>query len=293
MPAITYPTYTVDGVPLDATGWYLTRETRRRALPGVRAVSVKVPGRAGELPITGLDVDTTTLTLGLWVTCRRPDGSEGDLPDLEANLEALYGLFGVRHRMLDVRHLPAPGVERQADATVLAAADPQVNVALRHATLQVVLTIPGVFWRDVTAFTWVGALPGQRQVVTHLAGSTAPITDAVIRITGPATNPRVTDEATGGTVRFTGAVAAGRRLLIDCGRLRASLVDEDTWDLDAGSDVTGQVDSTGPGSAHRWLHLTPTMSGGDPYSRTVTVTTAATATTSASGVEIRARRAYL
>lgn len=293
MPPPVYPTYTVDGVPLDARGWYLTPETRRRAIPGVRAVSVQVPGVPGELPITGLDLDTTTLTLGLRVTAARPDGSDGDLVDLETNVEALTGLFGVRHRMLDVRHYPAPGMVRQADATMLAASEPVYNTALRFARLTVVLTVPGVVWRDVAAATWSGALPGTGQAVTTLAGSTAPVTDALVRFTGPAVSPTIVDVATGGSVSRPGGLLAGQRLLIDCKAMRAAVVTTDTWDLDAGSDVTGEISASGPGSGSRWLHLTPQIAGGDPYSRAVMVTTTATSTTSASRVEIRARRAYL
>lgn len=293
VPLPTYPTYTVDGVPMDSTGWYLTPGTRRRPLPAAKAVSVEVPGRPGQLPILNLDVEATTVALALFVTCRRPDGTEGDLEELERNLQALYGVFGVRNRMLDVRHMPAPGVELQADATVLAAADPDVDIANRYARMQVVLTVPGTYWRDVTARTWSGQLPGEGQAVTPLAGSTAPIVDAVVRFTGPATNPMITDVASGVTLGYTGAITSGQRLLLDCENMRAARVTSDTWDLASGTDVTGSVDSTGPGSASRWLHLTPAMAGRDPYSRSVVVTTTATGTSEASRVEIRARRAHL
>lgn len=292
MGAPIYPTYTVDGVAMDSHGWYLTPATRHRPLPGAKAVKIEVPGRAGELPVVGLDPDTTTLPLGLRVTALRPDGSEGDLYELEQNLEALSGIFGVRHRLLDVRHIPAPGMERQADATVLAAADPEVDVATRTARLTVVLTIPGVYWRDPREVTWAGLLPGAGQAVTELAGGTAPIVDSVLRFTGPATTPAMTDLVSGCTVVHAGALAAGQRLLVDCARMRASRVTTDTWDLDAGTDVTGTVDAMGPGSSSRWLHLTPGMAGIDPYSRSIRVTTTATGTTSASLAEIRARRAY-
>ncbi|GAA0403129.1 hypothetical protein GCM10009530_63900 [Microbispora corallina] len=293
MPQPVYPTYTVDGVALDAPGWYLAKETRRRPLPGVRGVSVEVPGRAGQLPIVGLDADTTTLALTLWVTAVRPDGTEGDLADLEANLDALFAVFGVRHRLLDVRHLPAPGIERQADATVLGAADPDMDVPNRMAKLPVLLTIPGVYWRDVTASTWSSALPGAARGVSPLAGSTAPITDALLRFKGPATDPTMTDNVTGVTVAYTGTLTGSQRLLIDCGRFRAARVTTDTWDLSAGADVTGGIYSTGPGSSSRWLHLTPGISGSDPFSRAITVTTTALGTDGTSRAEIRARRSHL
>ncbi|SDI50655.1 hypothetical protein SAMN05421505_16114 [Sinosporangium album] len=288
-----YPTYTVDGIGMDGPGWYLAPETRRRPMPAARAVSVKVPGRSGDLPIVGLDLEPTAFALDLHVLPVRPDGAEGGFEALEHNLEALAAAFGVRHRLLDVRYHAAPGIVRRAEATALAASEPMVDVGNAVARLQVLLTVPGAIWRDVATATWTGALPSAAQAVTPLAGSTAPVTDAVLRITGPAVNPQVGDVVSGGTLAWDGVLAAGERLLLDCAALHAAKVAGDTWDLAAGTDVTGGVSSAGPGSASRWLHLTPAISGGDPHSRSVTVTSSATGTTGASGLQIRARRAYL
>ena len=126
-----------------------------------------------------------------------------------------------------------------------------------------------------------------------LAGSTAPITDAVIRFTGPAVSPAIVDVATGGSLSRPGGLLEGQRLLVDCARMRAARVTTDTWDFAAGTDVTGDMQADGPGSASRWLHLTPQISGGDPFSRSVRITTTATSTSEASKVEIRGRSAYL
>ena len=291
MPEPVYPTYTVDGVPMDRAEWYLTPATRQRALPAKRGVSVEVPGRSGQLPVTGLDEDASTVTLGLFVTAARPDGTEGDLPEMNANLDALLGMFGTEHRLLDVRYFPGPGVERQADAMVLAGSEPDIDVPIRRARVQLVLTLPGVYWRDPITRTWSAPLTGTRGVTT-LAGSTAPITDAVVRVKGPATSPSVTDVATGLTVAYTGTLTGSQWLLIDCGSMRAARVTSDTWDLAAGTDVTGSVDSTGPRSSSSWLRLTSAMAAADPFSRTVMVTGAGSGTDGTTRLEIRARRAY-
>jgi hypothetical protein len=293
MTAPIYPTYTVDGISMDGPGWYLAPDTRRRPMPAARAISVKVAGRSGELPIVGLDLEPTSLALDLHVLPVEPDGSEGGYTALEHNLEALAAIFGVRHRLLDVRYWAAPGIVRQADATVLGTVEPAVDVGNAVARMQVLLSVPAGVWRDESASTWSGALPGVGQVVTQLAGATAPITDAVLRVNGPATDPAVADLVSGGTLSWTGVLTAGQRLLVDCAQLRAARVSSDTWDLSAGADVTGGVDATGPGSASRWLHLTPAVAAGDPHSRAITVTASAAATTAASDLQIRARRAFL
>ncbi|WP_433225825.1 hypothetical protein [Microtetraspora malaysiensis] len=106
-------------------------------------------------------------------------------------------------------------------------------------------------------------------------------------------NPSLTDIATGTTVRYAGSVLAGEHLLINCGNLTAAKVTTDTFNLSAGTDVTGGVDASGPGSAFRWLNLTPAMAVGDPHSRTVLVTAAASGTSGASALKIHARRSYL
>ncbi|MEV4749081.1 hypothetical protein AB0K21_22105 [Streptosporangium sp. NPDC049248] len=287
-------TYVLDGVPLDHPGgcWRLKKGTKRRPLPGVRSVSVAVAGRAGDLPIMGLDHEATSFGLALTVYSRTPDGDDGGFEQLEVNLEALGALLGVRHRLITCEWV-AGSIVRVAGVTIEAVSEPEVNVGAALARLTAVVKVPGVYWRDESVSTWTGALPGAEQIVTPLAGSTGPIVDSVLQVAGPAVNPSVTDVATGGTVSYSGTVLDGDYLLIDCGNFTAAVVDTDTFDLAGGEDVTGDIDATGPGSATRWLHLTPAMALGDPHSRAVLVSATASSTSGASGVKVRARRSYL
>ncbi|MFI6886751.1 hypothetical protein [Streptosporangium canum] len=266
--------------------------TQRRPLPGVRSVQVTVPGRAGELPIVGLDHDTTTLGLTFGLTGATPAGADGGFEQLERNLEALAALVGVQYRLMSLKY-QAGSVVRVAEVAFTSASEPDVNVGAARARVSVLMRVPGVYWRGEVETTWTGAANSASQIVTPLAGSTGPITDSVIRWTGPAVNPRLTDVATGGSIIRPGGLLAGQRLLLDCATMRAAVVSTDTWDLAAGTDVTGEIDATGPGSAFRWLHLTPAVAVGDPHSRVVLVTSSATSTTGASKLEIRARAAYL
>ncbi|MEV0231214.1 ParB/RepB/Spo0J family partition protein [Nonomuraea sp. NPDC050786] len=123
-----------------------------------------------------------------------------------------------------------------------------------------------------------GAANQASQAVATLAGSTGPIVDTLLRFTGPAVQPSIGDVATGGWVLRAGGLLAGERLLIDCGRMQAAKVTTDTWDLVAGTDVTEEIDTIGPGSQFRWLHLAPAAAAGDPFSRAVLVPTSATGT---------------
>ncbi|MDP9843247.1 hypothetical protein [Streptosporangium lutulentum] len=287
-------TYVLDGVPLDHPSgcWKLKKGTKRRPLPGVRAANVAVAGRAGELPIMSLDHEATSFGLALTVYSRTPSGADGGVEQMEANLEALGALLGVRHRLITCKWV-AGSIIRVAGVTVEAVSEPEVNVGAALARLTAVVKVPGVYWRDEVDSTWTGTLPGAAQIVTPLAGSTGPVTDALVRVTGPAVHPSVVDVATGGTVSYAETVLAGQHLLIDCGQLRAAIVTTDTWDLDEGTDVTGDINATGPGSAFRWLHLTPAMALGDPHSRAVLVSATASSTSGASALKIRGRRSYL
>ncbi|WP_378786609.1 hypothetical protein ACFMQL_20575 [Nonomuraea fastidiosa] len=257
---------------------------------------VSVTGRPGELPIVGLDHEATSFSLTFVVTGATPAGTDGGFQQMEANLEALSALLGTRNRLMSLRY-QAGSIVRIADVTITAASEPEIWVGAARARFSVVVEVPGVYWRDEAEATWQGSVTAPDQVVTTLAGSTAPITDALIRVTGPATNFTLTDMASGGSIGMTvflaNVIPEGQRLLIDAAAQRAALVGTDTWDLDGGTDRTGAMVVSGPGSATRWIHLTPAIALGDPFSRAVIVSCSATATTSESAVEIRARRAYL
>jgi hypothetical protein len=287
-------TYTVDGVPLDhpAGCWKLLAATQVRPLPGVRAASVSVPGRPGELPLVGEDVEATTVGLTVGITGVSPTGVDQGATGLELNMRALYALVGVRHRLLDVRYTPAADVPALvAEAKVVAASEPQVWLGAARARLSVVLRIPGAYWRDVAPAEWSTSTLGAPVRVSTLDGATAPVLDAVLRVTGPATDLRVTDTATGGWVAYLGALAAGRQLRVHCGRMDAHEAPGVTWD-GTEANATGRIVTGGPGSGFRFLALTPAAVT-SVHDRGVRVLVEGTGTTEATLVELRARRAYL
>lgn len=288
------PTYTVDGVPLDhpAGCWKLLAATQVRPLPGARTASVAVPGRPGELPTVGEDVETTTVGLTLGVRGVDPDGTDQGAAGLELNLRSLYGLFGVRHRLLDLRYVPAVGVpELAAAAKVVTASEPTVWTGAARARLAVMLRIPGVFWRDTVPADWSTTTLAAPVRVASLDGATAPVLDAVLRVTGPMTGLRVTDTETGGWVSYPGTVAAGRQLRVHCGRMDAHEAPAVTWE-GTEANATGRIVTGGPGSGYRFLALTPAPIG-SVHDRGVRILVEGSATSAATLVELHARRAFL
>ncbi|MFE3461376.1 hypothetical protein ACFXKD_27850 [Nocardiopsis aegyptia] len=292
-----YPHYSLDGVALNdpADRWFLDGGAFQvPPLPGARAVDVAVPGVHGVLPVAGLDLESTVLGGQLIITDTTPGGVSGGPRQLQDNLASVYALLGGRERMLDLRYHLDEATVRQADALMIASTTPDL-LTTTTARLALLLQVPGALWRDTDTSTWgpatLATLAAAAEVDT-LTGSTGPITDAIIRIRGTASQPSVTDTGTGGTVTYTGSLTSGQRLLLDCARMRAARVSTDTWDLSAGTDVTGAIAATGPRSGSRWLHLAPQIIGADPAIRQIRITAAAASQTGAT-VEIRARRAYL
>lgn len=290
-----FPTYSVDGVALDAPGWHLAPGTQLRPLPAARSVEIRLPGRAGDVPVLGLDHEATGFGLTLNVTDRDHQGHRGGFPGLERNLEALSGLFGVRHRLVDLRYHVDARTTRRADAEVIASAEPEVYVASATARLTVLVRVPGVYWRDPELATWQARLltdpPQEGTVVSWLSGSTGPITDAHVGIHGQADHPTVVDVVTGGGFTWAGALGPNQGLEVDCADLRAYRFPL-TEPADR-EDVTGLVSGIGPGSASRWLHLTPGLVRGNPHQRHIRVRAGAVSTGEETQIRIRARRSFL
>jgi hypothetical protein len=194
--------------------------------------------------------------------------------------------------MLDVRYTPAVDVSAlAAEAKVVAASEPQVWLGAARTRLSVVLRIPGAYWRDVAPVEWSTSTLGAPVRVSTLDGATAPVLDAVLRVTGPATDLRVTDTATGGWVAYPGTLAAGRQLRVHCGRMDAHEAPGVTWE-GTETNATGRIVTGGPGSGFRFLALTPAAVT-SAHDRGVWVLVEGTGTTEATLVELRARRAYL
>jgi hypothetical protein len=272
--------------------WRLrARGTGWRPMPGARITNLVVPGRPGRIPVADAVDEDTTLAWSISVYDRTPAGAEGGLAQLDANLDALNALFGQRHRLVDVRLSITGRPVRQADAEVISGWTPDVNPGALFATLPVVLSVPSVYWRDVDSAVWSQASPvsGTAYPVDPLDGTTGPITDAEIRITGPAGAPQIRDVVTGGWVTYTGTVAAGRQLLIRCGPMTATEGAGVPWG-DTTGNATGALTSS---NANRLLQLNPGLTvAGDAHTRRVQVAITATGMTAATQLEVNARRAF-
>lgn len=288
---------TVDGVRLDTLAWNITKINR--AVAARRAADVVVPGRDGAIPSLNDNLEPIQFGLEMFVMGTDANGAvpaAGRRDTLRNNLDELVHLFGKRHALLEVIETVQAGVQRRALAKVVGTISPDTNSMGSAGTFVVGLEVPSGLWEDVATADWAGtagAASGTSQEVTSLQGATERITDAVILVTGPATNPRVTDPATGAYVELQAALAAGEFWRLNVG----------TWASRYGAGLgLGSADTTGTdgqaitrfgGTANQahFLPLVPTRTADDPVRR-VRIQLTGTEFTAATQVSVQARRKY-
>lgn len=264
-------TYLIDGVPLDDPDerWYLLAKGTAFAAPlTMRSVNQNIPGVWGELPGAAESADGAALPLRLAV-------NGADYDETQDRLSLLKLLL--RQGTTVTRDTGDPFGLVSQPCKLVSAAEPEVLG--REVRLAAVLRLPSVTWRaaapDFTAGPGTFALPG-------LAGSTEAIRDATITVTGPATNPTLTDVASGAWLQWAGALPAGAHLRLLCAQHSA----------DTGGVAVTAALRFGPQPPAEFLPLTPALTL-DTHSTQVRLRFAATGTTTATRLTVHARKAVL
>ena len=209
-------------------------------------------------------------------------------------------------------------VEHSAPAE-LVSVDWGAFIAKSHAEATIMFAVPGVFFRDGNTTPWTALVgSGLTATIPHLSDSTGPIPDAIIRFTGPITNPSITDTNSGTSLSWTGTVAAGEYLFLDASRLTARKAGADAWL--SGGTLVGSVDYGGDGPLQLWpaivtvgstYTVTPLSPGmllspstllipdgapsgqGESLGRQVQVSVSGSGMTAATQVAVRAEGSYL
>ena len=293
MPGYSAFPITVDGVSLDTVAWNIDAKVRQWA--GARAADVVLPGVDGVAPSLNDDLDSSVMTLSMWVIGTNTSGLVplgNGIAQARDNLDQLVHLFGKRHALLDVREtVDAGSTIRQAWCKVTEAVAPELK-ANSLGRFSVSLLIPAGVWQDVNTADWASTptlVSGNFYEITTLQGATGPIDDAIITVTGPVTNPQLTDFMTGAYVRLNAAVAAGTVWRLNVG----------TWASRYAAGLTlGSADTTGTdgqaitvygGGNARFLRQVPGLVSG---ARRVQIALTGTGITSATAIGVRARRKY-
>lgn len=286
---------TVDGVRLDTLAFGITKILRATA--SRRSGDQELPGVDGVLPSLNDNLNPVTFGLEMLVRGRDADGAVpgvGSLTTFRNNLDELLHLFGKRHALLDLTEdVDASGTKRRAWAKVVDVIAPDMGATDDTAVFTVALQLPYGVWEDPATADWTSGVvtSGVAQEVTTLQGATERVTDAVVLVQGPVTNPRLTDPATGAYVELTAALSSSQFWRVNVG----------TWATRYGTGLgLGSADTTGTdGQAlTKWggtrnqaafLPLTPVR---DTGARRVKLALSGTAITSATRVSVRARRKF-
>lgn len=237
--------YTIDGVPLSdpKRRWTVHRESQRRTPVAFRSVDVNVPGGDGNIPIYGENIEATALALELNVY-----GTPGQI---EERVNFLRSLLGRTSGPIEVEKRGG----LVADAKPASISDPVMTE--HYARVGATLSIPSGVWRGPeVAYSRIHRRETSEVTISELNGSSRAMTDSLILIEGPANGPRITDVATGSTIRFTGNVPTGENLLIDTRSWRASVGAGVSWGS-GGTNATSRIVNSGPQSSTTLFPITP------------------------------------
>lgn len=265
----------VDGVNLSTVAYDIVSRDGMDTVPAVTGSNVATAQSHGERWVRKY-YTAARKTLIMWVSSRdRSTGAEGATLDdkrknLDANIDYLMLLFGRRNKLLTVQRTLSDGSVRVAQAEVVAAIDP-TSIGMANSRFAVEMSIPEGFWRDAADSTLLSSAPGSNLVVGGAAGATAPMQDLEYRITGPATNPRITDDESGSYFQYNGTVAAGSTLYVYNKTMTIS---------------NGTLSNMVHVGETNWVTLYPSIDG-------ITLSFTASSTTAATKLDVVGRRAFL
>lgn len=195
--------------------------------------------------------------------------------NFDKNFDALNLLFSRRRQLSSLVRTMSDGTSRLAKCIVDSTIQPKL-IPITNAEITVELTIPDGFWWDATDTTLNTIAPGTSVVC---AGATAPMQDLQFNITGPITNPRITDTESGGWVQYNGTLAAGKILVIH----------NTNMGIDDGGSGWAPVLANMQHSLHsNWLTLYPTVGNGGAQ-----ITFSGSGTTGATSLAIFGHKKYM
>lgn len=288
MTVTTAETLSVNGTVLNTLAKNIESLAGRLKVADLRTDNVSVPGRHGTLRTAQKYYSEGQIILPMWVRGTDDNGvvTTSGRELFMANVNALSALFRPGDGMLEVVHVQPDNTSRRCFAEVTEVIDfsTQANSGnMPIGKFSVALRVPEVFWEDLLPVS-VDLLPTQVGAVSQFVGATAPIGDAIFKVTGPATGVRVEATYNGQSkqvpdwFQYLGTVSAGQTLTIDCSN----------WTLTGGGGhVVNYANFTHSGGS-RWVTMVPGPAGGAPELKIT-----ASSTTIATKVNVQARRKYL
>ena len=223
----------VNGVDLGSYCYMTSDISGLLTVPAKRGDDVVVPGRHGAIRHPRKRYDVGEIVLPMWVVGCRPDGS------VPSHGRMGREFFRRRDELLQLFHADtveltftrADGVALSTSVEVVDVMDFTRKWAEPIAQVSVALRLTEPFWTETQdVSTTITGVTGTTRTLMGFAGSTAPITDAVITFYGPVNNPKLTIGDR--WVQYNGVIAAGRQLVLECEHWRASSGTGSSWSPD-------------------------------------------------------------
>jgi hypothetical protein len=215
---------TFDGVSLNQYCWNIATGTGRYNTPAHRGEDITLPGRSGTVFVPNKPTEVGTYNLLMWVQGTDDAGLTAGTINarrqlFESNIATLQRLFTRRSKLSYITVVQPDASLREAYVQVAEAIEPEIQGQRQHATFTVALQIPDVYWQDTSDTVQAGSagssLP-KTLTLSSFAGMEGPIEDSVLTVTGPISNPRITDSETGIYVQYNGTVSNGSTWVVDC-----------------------------------------------------------------------------
>lgn len=215
----------VDGVDVQSMAFGI--ETVDSQPPSLKGDHLALSGANGVIPQFNRAYEPGSIALKMWVLGCEVDGTVPGLRSgrrqlFERNLRMLLRLFGYQGNIITLKKtiygdsLDSAPITVTARAIVSEVSSIDTQMARQRATVSVALTLVDSFWSDATVTTdTTGASATVPKTLNLTDVGTAPVDDAVIKITGPIASPRVTCPASGSWIQYNGTLPAGQTLTID------------------------------------------------------------------------------
>lgn len=262
--------YSLNGIPLDnaSFGWTFLEGSSPILAHSVERERLRIPGRDGTVPLPG---STAPSIMRLLV--ETPGGAPYEALLALASADPVVTLTSNPNRIAATEFLGSSG---SADAN----GEEIIEVEL-------LLNVPGAFWRDLNTTTTAAVnLTTAAVELEVMAGISAPVQDAIIRVKGACTGLQVSDDVGGSYFAYSGTLTGTQWLRFEAATGRAYVTTSDVWT--GGTEVSGEIDYDGPRGV---FEIMPDLTVGDPADRTGRLNVS-TATRSAASVQVRGRGAY-
>lgn len=275
--------YTLDGIPLhDPLGrWTLAEGSQIRSVPARRNTEHSIPGVDGVITNLSPTYEPGAISFGIHILKGRSHDEAMEV------LDFWNGVLGQRNRLIPLDHT-YNGTTKRAEIQIVASTETS-QTFMRALTIEVVASIPGVFWRDISPSISRFDANGVSRL-DNFSGGTGPINDPIIKLVGPFTSVRLTTSADPNNILLVDqAASASQEIVVDASAWRARIRDKSSSFVASAGSRVAAISSHGTGTM---FHLEPTFNYAS-LGKEYTITASMSGSTSATYGEIYATRSYL